>query len=113
TFKNTETGKYYINTDAGAIVPVQTVINSNKTDEQLYGAENRLIIFPSKASFEQARIDYEIRWELVDVKSGQVIWSTMSEGFHMNAWVPDEDPQPRAKKIVDAIIKEMQRNKII
>ncbi|MBB6342983.1 hypothetical protein HNP49_003171 [Pseudomonas fluvialis] len=113
SFKETEVGKYYINTNADTVIPAQQAIAKNESIEKLYDTENRLIIFPSKMTINQAVISYEIRWELVDAKTGKIIWSTMSEGLHMNAWVPDEDPQPRAKKIVDAIITEMQRNRMI
>jgi hypothetical protein len=94
-------------------VPVRETIVGNKTAEESMASEYRLVIFPSKLTLAGSWKIYDIRWDLMDIKNGKIVWTTTSQGRHMNAWKGDEDPASRAKTIVDGIVAEMRKSSLI
>ena len=112
-FKNSEVGQYYATTNGGMSIPIGQTIGGNVREEQSLGADYRLIIFPSKMTLSGAWKFYDVRWDLIDIKTGKRIWTTTSQGKHLNMWRNDEDPQARAKTIVDGIVAEFQKSKLL
>jgi hypothetical protein len=112
-FKNSEVGRYYATTNGGMSVPIGQTISSNSQEEQSLGAEYRLVIFPSKMTLSGAWRFYDVRWELMDVKTNKRLWTTTSQGKHLNMWKNDEDPQARANTIVNGIMAELQKSKLL
>jgi hypothetical protein len=112
-FKDSEPGKYFAITSGGVQVPIRETIERNLENERSMGAEYRLIIFPSKITLSGAWRIYDVKWDLFSVKTGTIVWSTTSQGKHMNAWKNDEEPTARAKTIVDGIIGEMIGSKLL
>src|SRR6266850_1001568 len=100
-FKDSDPGRNYSFTGSGMQIPVRETIVRNLANERTMRAEYRLIIFPSKMTLSGAWKFYDLRWELVDVSTGRVIWSTTSHGKHLTAWRSEELPEARAKTIVD------------
>ena len=112
-FKDSEIGRYYSTTSGGMSIPIKQMLDSNLHDEQGFGADYRLIIFPSKMTLTGAWKFYDIRWEIFDIKTNKRIWGSISQGKHLTLWKSDEDPQARAKTIVDAVIAEMRKSGIL
>ncbi len=112
-FKNSEPGKYFSSTNSGVRVPVRETIESNSAAERSFAATHRLIIFPSKMTLSGAWKFYDVRWELLEAGTGKLLWTTTSQGKHLNAWKNDEDPQARAKTIVDGVIAELRSSKLL
>ncbi|MEP6875213.1 MAG: hypothetical protein ABI887_12685 [Burkholderiales bacterium] len=112
-FKDSDPGKYYSATNASMQIPVRETIVSNVPNERQAGADYRLVIFPSKMTLSGAWKFYDVRWDLVNVKNGQTVWTTSSQGKHLNAWKNDEDPEARAKTIVDGIVAEMRKSSLL
>ncbi len=112
-FKNSQPGRYFATTSGGVSVPVRDTIESNASEERAFGASYRLIIFPSKMTLSGAWKFYDVRWDLVDTRTGRIVWTTTSQGKHINAWKNDEDPAARAKTIVDGIVGELKSSKLI
>lgn len=112
-FKESEAGRYYALTNTGLQVPVNETISKNEHHEKASGAAYRLIVFPSKMTVSGGWKYYDIRWDLIDVKTGKVVWSAVSRGKHTNAWRPDENPVERAKTIVDGAIFEMRKSNLL
>lgn len=112
-FKDSDIGRSYATTNSGMSVPVRQTIESNISEEKAYGAEYRLVIFPSKITLSGAWKFYDIRWDLIDVKTGNRVWSSSSQGKHLTMWKNDEDPEGRAKVIVDGVIAEFKKSGLI
>ncbi|HZY17520.1 MAG TPA: hypothetical protein VFE82_03515 [Ramlibacter sp.] len=112
-FKESEPGKYFSSTNAGVRVPVGETISSNRVEEREFPADLRLIVFPSKMTLSGAWKFYDVRWELQDVNTGRIVWTTTSHGKHLNAWKNDENPEERAKTIVDGIMNEFRGSKAL
>lgn len=112
-FKSSGPGRYFSFTNSGVQIPVRDVITQNANDEKAMGAQYRLIIFPSKMTLSGAWKFYDVRWEIVDIRTDKVVWATTSRGKHLNAWRNDEDPGPRAKTIVNGIVEEMRKSKLL
>ena len=112
-FRDSEPGKQYSFTSAGMQIPVRETIQQNLANERDMGNDYRLIIFPSLLSVQGAWRHYDVRWDLLDARTGKAVWSTQSRGKHMNAWKADEDPETRAKTIVDGIVGEMQKSNLL
>lgn len=112
-FKDSEPGKQYSFTSTGMQIPVRETIVQNAANEREMGADYRLIIFPSHLTVAGAWRHYDVRWDLLNARTGKVVWSTQSKGKHMNAWKQDEDPETRAKTIVDGIVGEMQKSNLL
>ena len=112
-FKDSDVGHSFSATSGGMAVPVRQTIDSNAKGEQALGADYRLIVFPSKMTLSGAWKFYDIRWELIDVKTGKRVWSSVSQGKHLTMWKNDEDPEGRAKTIVDGAVGEMKKGGLI
>lgn len=112
-FKNSEAARYYAATGGSMTVPVGQTILSNLKEEQTFGADYRLVIFPSKMSLVGAWKHYDVRWDLIDVKTGKRVWASTSYGKHLTMWRNDEEPEMRAKMIVDGAIAEMKKGGLI
>jgi hypothetical protein len=112
-FKNSEVGKSF-SSDSGAMTsPARETILSNLSAERAFQADYRLIIFPANMLHNGVRKTYTIRWDLMDVRSGKIVWTATSEGNRMVLWGTDELPVSRAKVIVDGLIEEMKANGLI
>lgn len=90
-------------------VPVGEVIEATKEDERLFGASHRLVVFPSLVSTSTTSNMFTIRWDLVDVHSGRVVWTTVSRSNHMKWFRGDESPQERAAIFVRALMDELRK----
>ena len=112
-FKDSEPGKQYSFTSSGMQIPVRDTIVQNASNERAMGSDFRLIIFPSQMTVSGAWRFYNVRWDLVETRTGKLVWSTSSRGKHMNAWKNDEDPETRAKTIVDGIVEEMRKSNLL
>ena len=108
-FKDSDVGHSFSATSGGMTVPVRQTIESNAKEEQALRADYRLIIFPSKMTLSGAWKFYDIRWELIEVRTGTRVWSSVSQGKHLTMWKNDEDPEGRAKTIVEGAIGEMKK----
>jgi hypothetical protein len=112
-FKDSEAGKYFSFTNGGVSIPIRETLEKNADKERELNADYRLIIFPSKMTLSGAWKFYDIKWELISVKTGERVWATTSQGKHLNAWKNDEEPVARAKTIVDGIVTEMRSSKLL
>ena len=112
-FKDSEVGRNFSTVSGGMSVPVRQTIDSNAKEEQAYDTQYRLVIFPSKITLSGAWKFYDIRWDLVEVKTGKLVWASTSQGKHLTMWKNDEDPDSRAKVIVDGAIAEMKHSGLI
>ncbi len=112
-FKSSDPGKYFSSTNSGMRIPVRETIESNLAAETSFSATHRLIVFPSKMTLSGLWKFYDVTWELYESKSGKLVWATTSHGKHMNAWKNDEDPEVRAKTIVDGILNEFRSSKLL
>lgn len=108
-FQGTETGRYFPNTVASADIPVDKVVAANRTDETAAGARYRLIIFPLSTNTTGAWFIYDLRWELIDIPTGRIVWTVKSHGSHLAMWSHDEAPEGRAAVIVDGFLAEMKK----
>jgi len=99
-------------TNTSMRVPVGEVINATREDEKLFGASHRLIVFPSYVLISNG-INLEVRWDLVDTKTNQIMWSTTSSSRHSNWLYRDENAERRAKVFVQNLIAELRKAKII
>lgn len=109
-FKASEIGRYSTLTNGNVRIPVRETVFANLAQEREFGAQYRMVIFPSNMQLQGAWKHYDIKWDLFDAQSGKLVWSTTSHGKHMTTWKVDEDPQPRAKIIVDGIIAEFKNS---
>jgi hypothetical protein len=93
-------------------VPIVETIFANATDERATQARYRLIVLPSTFSTRGAWQFWTIRWTLVDVGSGRIIWSTTTEGRRL-IWINvEEGGEVRAKGIVDKFAAEFHNSGI-
>ncbi|HIV71030.1 MAG TPA: hypothetical protein H9903_08880 [Candidatus Aquabacterium excrementipullorum] len=109
-FRESDIGRSFTMTSGGMYVPVRQTVESNAGPEKAFGTTYRLTIFPQKITLTGAWKHYEIRWDLFDVRTGQMVWSSLSEGKHLTLWKNDEQPQERAKTIVDSAVAEMKQS---
>jgi len=112
-FRDSEPGKQYSFTSTGMQIPVRDTIVQNLANERAMATDYRMVIFPSQLTVAGAWRHYDVRWDVMDARNGKVVWSTQSKGKHMNAWKADEEPEARAKTIVDGIVAEMQKSNLL
>jgi hypothetical protein len=112
-FKETELGRYFQTSNTGMQIPVRRTIEGSGALELAYGAQFRLIVFPSRMTLNGAWRHYDVSWEIFDTKTGKRVWSTVSNGKHTNAWRDDEDPQQRAKTVVDGLVAALKSSGLI
>lgn len=89
------------------MVPVGEIVQSNLGREQEFGAEFRLIIMPSQMNLYGATQSYEVNWSLVEIATGETVWSTTMRGDRTVWWSQDEDYQSRAETVVLGVIDQM------
>ena len=51
--------------------------------------------------------DFDVRWDLYDVGSGRLEWFSLTRTRHLNWISRDENPEGRAKTLVDNVVGEM------
>ena len=90
-------------------VPVAETIIANLADERAMGARYRLIVFPSSYSLAGAWRFYEVRWMLMDIRTGRRVWSYLYKGKHMVMWRTNENSEARGRKLVNAAWSELQK----
>jgi hypothetical protein len=112
-FKDSALGQQYSFTNSGMQIPVRDTIVANLANERSMGADYRLIIFPSQMTLRGAWKFYDVRWDLLDVRTGKRVWSTTSRGRHLTAWKSDELPEARAKTMVDGIVEELRKSNLL
>jgi hypothetical protein len=97
-------GYSYAKTDQ---VPVSEVVTSNVADEMAVGARYRLLVLPSSYNVYGSWQYYTLRWILMDIGTGRMLWSHSYSGKHLMLWKPDENSVKRAKKLVDGGVREL------
>lgn len=88
-------------------IPVGRVILQNAANERRFGAEYRLIAFPTQTRVVGSGRTYDIRWEIQDVRGARTVWTTTSRSRHTNWISTDENAAERARVIVDGLLSEM------
>ena len=94
-------------------LPIDGFILENLENEQNFSANYRLIIIPSKMRLQGAWKHYDITWQLQNVKTNMIAWKAISEGSHLTTFYPDENPDERAKKIIDSLFIQLKKDKLI
>lgn len=102
-FRDDPLAPAFISPWSPVMIPVRRVIELNAADEQRFGSEYRLIVFPR---FVEGRYAYVFAWELEDARTNRIVWSTTSHGDHDRNGTSDEV----AKKLLDGLIAEMDRS---
>ena len=88
-------------------IAVEEIIASRLGEEVEFGADFRLIIMPSQMNIYGATQSYEVAWELIDIRTGETVWSTTLSGNRTVWYRQDEDAEGRARTVVDGVIEEM------
>jgi hypothetical protein len=111
-FKNSPIGETYSAAQGlgqdSTMIPVGPVIEQNQADEKAFDARYRLIIFPANFSSVGAWRYYDIRWLLIDAKTGARLWNHLYSGKHLVMWSDSENAVARSKKILDELIKSLR-----
>lgn len=94
-------------------VPIEDFIASNADDEKANDVQYRLNIHPTDFTITGAWRDYKILWELVDVKTDEVVWSYEYAGRHMAMWSNSENSDARSNKIILAAFQELRGKNIL
>ncbi|QDQ25869.1 hypothetical protein FNU76_05620 [Chitinimonas arctica] len=115
--KDSEAGRSFAFAHSGSSIEssfaIRRTIESNLLEERTHGTDYRLIIFPSSIELSDRWKRYTINWDLIDVKTGRRVWNSSSVGRHWTMLSIDEDPEVRAKIIVDGAIAEFKRSGLI
>ena len=106
-FENDPVASEIASTGGSERIPVREVITRNAAAERKYGARYRLIVFPIQTTTGGDWAFYDFRWTVEDTITQRVVWSTTSQGKHMNWIMTDENSSQRAKVVVDGVISEM------
>ena len=88
-------------------IAIEEIIASRLGEEAEFGADFRLIIMPSQMNIYGATQSYEVAWELIDIRTGETVWSTTLSGNRTVWYRQDEDAEGRARTVVDGVIEEM------
>jgi hypothetical protein len=94
-------------------IPISRVINYNLKYEQRYKPQYRLIIFPRTFINTGAGRQYEIEYELWDIKNNSLAWKFLYSGSHMSIFSNGENSVKRSKKITDAVILSLLEHGLI
>lgn len=120
SFLNSEPGKKFsLVKDKSGVgnvsinVPVGGTITSNQANERMFGAEYRLIVFPSVRSSSSKFNNYQIRWDIYHIKTGNLVWSATSKGLHEKRESNDQEAIYRAKQVVDSAVNELKSKKLL
>jgi hypothetical protein len=90
-------------------VPYGEAIATKAADEAAAGAQYRLIVFPAGFSDDAGVNSYEIRWDLIDIRSGARLWTYTYKGSHLVGLVWGQNSKGRANKFVKAGLAEMRK----
>jgi hypothetical protein len=90
------------------MIPVDRIVASQLSQEQALGADFRLMIIPSDMRIYGSNQSYEINWDLVDISTGEVVWTTRLQGGRTIWWSTGEDPEGRARAFVYGVIRQME-----
>ncbi len=93
-------------------VPIEDFIASNAEDEKAKGVQYRLNIQPTDFTIDGAWRYYTILWELVDVKTSEIVWSFEYTGRHMAMWSNSENSDARSNKIILGAFQELRGKNI-
>jgi len=96
-------------TQSSALVPVARTVAANAPDETATGAGFRLIEFPLSFSTQGAWRYYAVRWDLIDVASGNRVWSKVYNGSHLASFGSDGDVQNRASAMLKTMIGDFKK----
>jgi hypothetical protein len=88
-------------------IPVDNIIRDNLAREQVLGADYRLIIVPSDITIYGSNHSYRLIWDLIDVRTGEIVWSANMNGNRTVWWNQNEDAEGRAETFVSGLIAEM------
>lgn len=105
------TGPSFANTTTR--VPIDEVVKATQEDERLFGASHRLVVFPAFVITSNTGSNFNVRWDLVDVQTNQVTWTTTSRSQHMKWFLGDENAQERASTFVHGLMSELRKAKVI
>jgi hypothetical protein len=108
SFRQSDIGRHFPAAPASTEIPVDRVIAANAGDEAATGARYRLIIFPQATQAQGFWFNYDITWELIEIKTDRTVWTVQTHGERLALWTWDEEPEGRAAKIVDSLISQMR-----
>jgi len=106
TYRETDAARYTARSGS-VMIPVEDIIASQLPQEEALGADYRLIIVPSEMMIYGANQSYVINWDLIDVRTGSLIWTTSLRGNRTIWWAADEDSTRRAQIFVNGVIEQM------
>ncbi len=110
SYAETTAGKFTARGGGSVMIPVAEIIASRLEEEAAMGADYRLIIVPSQITIYGATQQYDVRWELVNVTSGRVVWMTALRGNRTVWYSHNEDAEGRAATFVNGVIAEMDNS---
>lgn len=112
-FGDSPLGDMFADNSTSATIPVPQVILLNQAAEKAAGARFRIIVFPTSIVNSGAWRFYQIRFSMIDTRTGARVWSYLYEGRHMVFWKESENAESRAKKITDAALADLTKTGLI
>lgn len=94
-------------------VPVGEVVEATQQDERAFGASHRLVVFPAYVMSSNTGSSFDIRWDLVNSQTNQLSWRTISRSHFQKFFLGDENPQDRASEVVQGLMSELRKAKVI
>jgi hypothetical protein len=91
------------------MIPVGDTVYANLADETAVGAKYRLIVFPTAYTLSGAWRFYEVRWTLMDVRTGRKVWSYLYSGKHLVLLRTNENAAKRGEKLIKAAFDDLGR----
>lgn len=96
--------------NGGIVLPVRQRVRANAGNERRAAIDFRLLSLPRKMFLSGAWKHFEILWQLEEVSSGEMVWSSVTEGKHRDA---QADSIGRAEMIADSLVEELRRGGLI
>ncbi len=93
-------------------VPIGQVVQLNSEEERTFNATHRLIVFPENTTVGGVT-GYQLRWDIIDARTGKLEWTTRSTTQNGNWWSNDEAPVERARVLVEGLISELRKNSVL
>jgi len=96
-------------------VPVARTIEDNRAAETAFGPSHRLVVVPTATTFvgTAAGTSVEIRWDLVDAKTGKRIWASQSEVVNTKLFSREDNADERARMLVRGFVEQLRNAGII
>lgn len=94
-------------------VPIAQMVEANRSSESEFAPTHRMLIFPEDVFSGNARTGYQLRWDIVDARTGKLEWTTRSSTSNFNWWTSDEAPAQRARVLAEGIITQMRGNGVL